>query len=77
MRSTVSVGDVFGSLTVVSEIIGATIVSKRKGTMWLCECSCGETREVSTIDLNSNGVTKCRKCSNKRKSMSLKLRMIQ
>lgn len=48
------VGKTFGRLT-VKKYLGL----KNKNITWLCECICGNTKEVTTSDLNSNNTTSC------------------
>lgn len=52
------VGKKFGHLEVISEL-----PDRHKGNiMWLCECTCGQFRGVTSTQLNTGRVTKCGKC---------------
>lgn len=56
-RSTLA-GQQFGQLYVISEL-----PHRHNGNiMWLCECDCGISREVSSADLNAGRVTRCQVC---------------
>jgi HNH endonuclease len=53
------VGQTFGKYTVISQA-----TSKDWKRRWLCRCSCGETRTISTEHLKSGKRTGCNSCNN-------------
>ena len=52
----VSVGDVFGILKVIGETENRNKFGHR---MWLCECKCGNVKEISQYYLTSGSVKSC------------------
>lgn len=57
-------GHVFGSWTVLNQV-----KSEKRGTFWLCRCSCGKTKEIDTLDLRRSKTTECRSCCSKKHSV--------
>lgn len=51
----------FGSLTVIEKTTNPK--SKSKNTFWLCQCTCGNTSIVSTVDLRSGKTHQCWHCA--------------
>lgn len=49
-------GNVFGEWTVISHATGS---------FWLCRCSCGNERTISTSQFKAGHSTKCRSCGTK------------
>lgn len=53
----VSVGDIFGRWAVIEPRPG--VPGKRRGTLWLCQCSCGTERVVTGRLLRSGKSSSC------------------
>lgn len=49
------IGQRFGKLTVIEK----APKGERRGTRWLCQCDCGNTKIVYGVDLRSGGVQSC------------------
>ena len=49
-------GNRYGKLVVLKKIEN---LSTRNGTKWLCQCDCGNYKEVMGIDLRKGIVTSC------------------
>lgn len=49
------IGQRFGKLTVLKELEKV----KNGSRVWLCKCDCGNTKEVTTRDLNNHRVASC------------------
>ena len=63
-------GETYGRL----KVIGFSHVNKRGSKVWLCECSCGNTKEVVGSNLKS-GKTKSCGCLNRDKKPEVSKRM--
>lgn len=58
-RIEVSVGDKYGSLTIISELPSRKRASGGTSRMFLCRCECGEEREVSFGNLRKGHTRSC------------------
>lgn len=61
-------GQKFGFLTVIKQ----TKVDSQRKAWWLCECECGNTREVSGTELRAGSVINCNKCAKENITYNLK-----
>jgi hypothetical protein len=64
MKIEVKKGDVFGMLKVVSESPTLRLPSGQTNRVFLCECECGNTKEVRLVHLKNNRTKSCG-CINK------------
>lgn len=52
-------GQIFGKLKVVKRIGTKVDSDGRQSSLWLCQCECGMTKEVSAHDLKSGKISSC------------------
>lgn len=55
-------GRTFGELTVIKEVEPITYSNGKHQRQWLCVCSCGAERVVTTARLSSGKVSRCKAC---------------
>ena len=61
-------GQKFGKLTAI-RYSGKSY--PKKGRIWICQCECGNYREVTVGRLKSNLITACKECCKRQLSISV------